>query len=265
MTEKRITGTKEWAASNEKMMLGCQHDCLYCYAKASAPRHGKIDIDKWANAFVWEKRLLKNIGKRKGTIMFPTTHDIHPDNLSDTKFFLNKLLRPGNKVLIVSKPHIECIQSICDSFKHYREQILFRFTIGSWDDDVLKYWEPGAPNFCERVSSLQYAYNSGYKTSVSMEPMLDREPWKTIIQVRKYVKDSIWLGKMNDWRRRLKTNGHDVSKMHPDLIHMIEHWENDDNIWSLYYQYKEDPLIKWKESIKTVVGIAPAEQAGMDI
>ena len=54
-----------------------------------------------------------------------------------------------------------------------REQLLFRFTVGSAKDDVLSFWEPGAPTFAERMASLELAWAHGYQTSVSCEPMLD--------------------------------------------------------------------------------------------
>jgi len=33
------TGTQEWAASNVNIQDGCEHDCLYCYAKIMAIRY----------------------------------------------------------------------------------------------------------------------------------------------------------------------------------------------------------------------------------
>ncbi len=260
---KEVFGTKEWSESSANFITGCQHDCLYGYCKAMAVRFKRATVDSWKTPVINEKALMKPIGKRKGTIMFPSTHDIHPDNLSDTMFFLSKLLRPGNNVLIVSKPHIACIQRICEAFQHYREQILFRFTIGSVNDDVLKFWEPGAPHYHSRLLSLVLAHEFGYKTSVSMEPMLDKKPEDVIDLVRPYVTDSIWLGKMNDPTSRLKINGH--SNIPSEFKDGIRHWMNDENVFSLYERYHDDPLIKWKESIKKVIGLKMPEEKGMDI
>jgi hypothetical protein len=36
----------------------------------------------------------------------------------------------------------------------------------------------------------------------------------------------------------------------------LERWQSDPNILKLYDKYKSDPMIKWKESIEKVVGIA---------
>jgi hypothetical protein len=34
--------------------------------------------------------------------------------------------------------------------------------------------------------------------------------------------------------------------------------------YTIYETFKSDPMVKWKESIKKVVGIPPVERAGMD-
>ena len=260
---KEIFGTKEWAGSNENIMFGCQHDCFYCYAKAMSPRHKSIDIDRWNKPISRHDQLEKNIGKRKKPIMFPSTHDLHPENIDIIIPFLGKLLEPGNKVLIVSKPHPEVIRTICNSFPQYKEQILFRFTMGSYFNHILEFWEPGAPNVFNRMESLRIAFEVGFKTSISCEPMLDGYIKEVVFHTRKYVTDSIWLGKMNDPTSRLKINGH--PNIPQEYKEGIRHWMSDDNIFSLYNRFKDDPMIKWKESIKKVIGLAMPEEKGLDI
>ena len=39
----------------------------------------------------------------------------------------------------------------------------------------------------------------------------------------------------------------------------------DDFIWSLYRRYKDDPMVKWKDSIKQVVGLDRPTVKGLDI
>ncbi len=36
----------------------------------------------------------------------------------------------------------------------------------------------------------------------------------------------------------------------------LEQWQADPNILKVYAKYKNDPMIRWKESIEKVVGIA---------
>jgi DNA repair photolyase len=173
---KVISGTLEWAVKNVNCIKGCSHQCKYCYARERALRFRQIGSkDEWKSPQVREKEVKKSRKKESGTVMFPTTHDIFPEMLDPCVTVIRKLLEAGNDVLIVSKPHLECIKRLCQEFTEYKSKILFRFTIGASDDNILKYWEPGAPIFSERIQSLQWAFSSGFKTSVSCEPMLDAE------------------------------------------------------------------------------------------
>ena len=62
----------------------------------------------------------------------------------------------------------------------------------------------GAPKFEERMASLVYAHQHGFKTSVSVEPMLDSKNIVHLFQVLKpHVTDSIWIGKLNHIRQRV--------------------------------------------------------------
>ncbi|HQO39114.1 MAG TPA: radical SAM protein, partial [Spirochaetota bacterium] len=170
----RATGTREWAAHSRNIYVGCANDCTYCYAKAMAIRFGRKTADSW-KAMELQPAALRKTTKTGGHIMFPTTHDITPAVADTCISYLEKLLCAGNELLIMSKPHYECVVRMCDAFADYKDQILFRFTIGSANDEVLKLWEPGAPSYLERVKALQYAFRVGFNTSVSCEPMLDFE------------------------------------------------------------------------------------------
>jgi DNA repair photolyase len=115
--------------------------------------------ENWHIEEVNQTQLEKKAKKVDGFIMFPSSHDITPINLSSSIAFLRKLLKTGNNVLIVSKPHFEVIKTICEEFSSYKKNILFRFTIGSIDSNTLKFWEPDAPDYNERKKCLKYAYD----------------------------------------------------------------------------------------------------------
>ena len=112
MTKK--FGTKEWSDYSVNCVSGCSHDCLYCYAKSMAIRFKRKSNDDWGDEEIRWKDVYKKRKKLNGIIMFPTSHDITPSNLSACYEVLEKLVKAGNKVVVVSKPHLECITKICD-------------------------------------------------------------------------------------------------------------------------------------------------------
>ena len=256
----KVSGTKEWAKRNINCLSGCEHDCHYCYAKQMAVQYGRKTPTTWKDEEVVK---IKPAGGKPTVIMFPTTHDITPSSLSVCRTQIRNILSNGHKLLIVSKPHVDCITAICEEFKDYKNQILFRFTIGSASNETLKLWEPGAPSFDERLEALKLAHRRGFKTSISSEPMLDDKIDAVIKRVAPFVTDAIWLGKMNKPKARLSMN-----KAPEEVVRASEalaQLQCDANILALYERYKDNPQIKWKDSIKKVVGLNEPEAIGLDI
>ncbi len=262
--KKQVFGTYEWATSNANFINGCIHDCKYCYSKEMAIRFKRKTPANWVNEEINYKQLEKNFKKADGYIMFPSSHDISPENLDSSLIFLDNLLKNGNNVLIVTKPHFAVIEKICDKFSKHKKHILFRFTIGSCDTETLRFWEPNAPSFEERIQSLNYAYDLGFKTSVSCEPILDTNTQRLVEEIIPFVTDAIWIGKPNFLLRRLKMNG--ITDI--DTIKKAEELnagQSDEWILELYSIFKQNPKIKWKESIKKIANIERTTIKGLDI
>lgn len=256
-------GTQEWAASNVNIQDGCEHDCRYCYAKTMAIRFKRATATSWKHPRLRQHDLDRGFTKRSGRIMFPTAHDVTDRNLDACLAVLQKILAAGNDVLIVSKPRIACINRLCSELALYRAQIVFRFSIGSTDSKVLTFWEPGAPSFTERLACLQLAYAAEFATSVSGEPMLDSNPDALITAARPYVTDAIWLGKINRLRQILPFN----CPGDPESLRVGESLmttQSDTKIRALYTRHRGESIIKWKDSIKTVVGIDRPKASGLD-
>ena len=264
-TERKcVFGTHEWAEHNANFIDGCKHDCKYCYSKEMAIRFRRKTPDNWENENIREKILRKSFKKHDGKIMFPSSHDIHPDHLKETIYFLEKILNAGNTVLLVTKPHLICIKTICKKFRNFKENIIFRFTIGSNNSEILNFWEPGAPDFPERFESLKWAFNNGFETSVSCEPMLDENIEDVVKHLSPLVTDYIWIGKMNFLIKRLKINGYEDTVTLKRAKELIE-LQSDKNILELYKILKNNKKVKWKESIKKVVGLKIPTKKGLDI
>jgi len=243
----KIQGVKEWAEASYNIQSGCKFNCAYCYAKAHAIRFKRHTAESW------EKPIPKEnitVPKNK-TVMFPTTHDIRRINIQRFQFNLYRLIEAKNKIIIVSKPSYNCIVSICNSFKDFKHNILFRFTIGSLQDDILSFWEPRAPEASERIACLQYAFINGFKTSVSMEPLLNIDFDQTvndILHLEQLVNEKIWIGKMNQGASRLTINGH--SDKIKDFRKLDSYW-NQEMLKKLQKQPDISDLgnkIAWKEN-----------------
>ncbi len=246
--EKRKTGTREWAETGRNIQLGCEHDCLYCYAKAAARRFGKASVDSW--------RIPEAYGyppsPRKRGVMFPTAHDITPFHLDRCEDYLKWLLAHENKVVIVSKPNPKCVERLLNTLNLWRSQVLWRFTIGSSNDKWMEFWEPGAPRLNDRLSSLHLANKAGWQTSVSMEPMLDEHPEEVVERVRPFVTESIWIGVMRKVRSRLSLNlGRNSLAINAGEA-LMGFWD-DTRVLDLVARFQHDPVILWKDSIQEVI------------
>ena len=259
---KSIHGTGEWADKNINIQTGCEHDCRYCYAKCMAIRFGRSTTESWCKPVLRPEPI--KIRKNKGMIMFPSTHDITPRNIDTCIAALNKLLVVGNKVLIVSKPHLKCVKRMCRELDGYKEQVLFRFTIGSTSNATLAYWEPGAPEFQERLESLKWAHAQGYRTSISCEPMLDNKIKALVKKVEPFVTDAIWFGRINRLRQRLAINCPADQEARQKADALIALWPNEAVI-KLHAAVGDNPKIRWKDGLKKVLGIQQPTVKGMDI
>lgn len=247
---KITCGTKEWADHNGNCFYGCSNACRYCYACNIAIHYGRATRETWKDMKVNQKALLKTYRKTKGRWMFPTSHDItdDPEVMRVCFIVLKKLLENGNQVLVTTKPRIVVLQKIDDLFSEYKNQIQFRFTITSVNDDLLKFWEPNTPRFKERMESLKFAFEKGYKTSVSIEPFLDYDPGQLVEIVQPFCTESIWIGKMNYIAR----NGipkedipfYEAVRIGCELNHLKE----------IYDRLKNHSKIRFKDSIINKLG-----------
>ncbi len=259
---KRLTGTKEWSDVSANCVLGCTHRCRYCYARAIALRFNRItDPGAWGTTYNGGN--LKALAKRwknVGTVMFPTTHDITPEFLGPCLTMIGNILDAGNRILIVSKPHLECIAAICKRFGSERDRITFRFSIGSADSGPLWAWEPGAPGFVSREDCLVHAFVRGFETSVSCEPLLVPGGRRHAEKVRylfdrlePHVTDTIWIGKLNQIDQRV------IPGTDPALIAGVKAGQTDEAVRRVYEALRHEPKVRWKDSYQMVLRLNSAK------
>ena len=248
---KSETGAGEWAGYNCNIVNGCSHGCLYCYGRSMAKRFKRID-----NNDAWLEEKLRDVTTAKckkypKPIMFQTTSDITPAIIKPYRCHLYNILKAGNFVISVSKPHRECIEAICTEFSSFRDNLILRFTIGGLDNEALRVWEPGAPALNERLWCLRYAFEQGFKTSLSSEPMLVNceAAERFYYCVEPLVTEDIWFGKMGGVGGFKEHSDPEVVRRAVELIQVYK----DKSILKFVETMTGLPKVEWKDSIKKVI------------
>lgn len=267
-----IKGTKEWAKKNYNIQVGCENNCRYCYAAANAQRFKMRDRDKWHEPVVNMMKVHARFRDGDTTMMFPSAHDITPRNADESAYVVDKMLRAGRKVLVVSKGGPGLIQFAHELTTYaarydYMQKLVagagrqpmlnFRVSITSRSEANRYTWEPNAPTYAERLETLKYLWSSNMETSVSIEPMLEdvNTTFKMMLDVEPYVTESIWVGKMNMLKRRFYDG-----KLEPGfkgiMFSSIEENQTDDEILRLVDMVENSNLketVIWKDSIRDVI------------
>jgi DNA repair photolyase len=248
------TGTAEWAETTYNVGRGCSNGCLYCYACANALRFKQISSrEEWLTETLTRNAEITSFPARGGIVMFPSTHDITPAYLSSYIRVARLMLSRGNRLLIVTKPRLDCIRPLLAELAPWREQCLLRFTIGTVTDAYSRFWEPGAPLPGMRIQALYEAQAAGWRTSVSIEPMLEgpRGALRVLEAVAPYVTDTVWIGRMNKPRQRVDISQHRLA------VVVIEGSQSDELIRDLVAEVSGEErfarLVRWKDSIRRVV------------
>jgi len=259
---RKISGTREWAVAEINCCIGCSYNCRYCYARLAALKNGSIaEPEAWVRSRIDHQATAAGHPRYPGQVMFPTAHDIDAHNLDASIQVIGNLLAAGNRVLIVSKPSLFCIERLCDRFYDERDRLLFRFTITARDDAMLAFWEPGAPVYRERLQALEFACNQDFATSVSIEPMLDGPDIEGLVaDCTPYTTHSIWIGKMNKIDERVAV---DTPRTAAEVAR-IRSEQGDWCITAIYESLRKHPLVRWKESIKETVGLELLQESGLD-
>ncbi len=129
--EEILFGTKEWAPYNFNFISGCSNDCTYWYAKEMAIRFKRKTSDTWKDEDPVPMKG-KSFRKRDGRIMIPSSHDITPSNIDLALEVMCKLLKNGNELLIVTKPHFSCVKRIIDQLGYksaIRVEVYYRICL----------------------------------------------------------------------------------------------------------------------------------------
>lgn len=219
-------------------------------------------------------KVIHQIRKRKSgsnLFMYPTSHDIFPldctceiskeirESISLDQYkkieecyktslnVIDHVLHVGNRLLLVTKPHYKFIQDCISRFKQFKDQIIFRFTITSLGNKLMREFEPKAPDFKERMECIDIALKNGFNVTISIEPFLDMNPIKLIeyLNLNFPGLSEIWLGAMSKVPKKRFTES---QSRYLDNIY------NRNNIMAIRKKITElnDPRIKIKHSFRRI-------------
>ncbi|MFX1340639.1 MAG: hypothetical protein ACFFDK_18660, partial [Promethearchaeota archaeon] len=104
-------------------------------------------------------------------------------------------------------------------------------------------------------NSLRYANSLNYKTSVSIEPFLDKDPIPLVKKLYLYVSETIWIGKMN----YIKRNYNSIQEL--NFYSEIRENYKIQNILRIIFQLRRYKKIRYKDSIAKLNLEIPSIQA----
>lgn len=190
-----------WACNFYK---GCSNGCSYCYLKNGVLAHvmgGDKPVLKscFYNEIhaleVFEKELSKNIDSlREYGLFFTFTSDPMLDKcISLTKSAVQICLAYNIPVKILTKRADWLDNFTLHSTKeNMLNLIAFGFTLTGHDE-----LEPGASTNAERIEAMKILHDAGYKTFASIEPIIDFESSKKMIQQTTRFCDLYKIGLMS--------------------------------------------------------------------
>ena len=91
---------------------------------------------------------------------------------------------------------------------------------------------------------MRFAWESGFKTSVSVEPFLDYDPTELIKTVAPFVTESIWIGKMNYMARENLSDEEELQYNKVRRNYETRHLQR------IYHKLNGRPKIRFKDSIR---------------
>lgn len=166
---------------------GCPHECIYCYVKSGrAARFYTGDIA------LSEAAMNDNLGKGR-TIFVAHMIDMFAEGVPSIliSMVLKKLRDyPKNTYLLQTKnPH-----RIMEFVDELPKKVIFATTIETDDDNVIRWTSKTAPLPMDRAGGLSFLKSRGYRTELTIEPILkfDLERFKMVIDLAN--PDSISIG-----------------------------------------------------------------------
>ena len=155
--------------------VGCQHDCVYCYARFMKRFTGHTEpwgafVDVKVNALeLLAKEILK---KKPGNVWISGVCDAYQPlerQYRLTRKCLEILVESGWPVRVQTKSPL--VLRDLDILKQGKD-VEVGFTITTADERMGQIFEPGAPPNAKRIEALEALHGSGIRTFAMIAPLL---------------------------------------------------------------------------------------------
>jgi DNA repair photolyase len=184
--------------------VGCQHSCIYCYAKFMKRFTGHSELwGEFVDVKINAPELLdcEVKKKKKGNVWISGVCDAYQPlekKYQLTRRCIEILVENGWPFTVLTKSplvlrDIELLKKAKDSE--------VGFTITTADEKVRKIFEPNAPPIAKRVEALDILHTAGIKTFVMIAPLLPGA--EGLVDMLKGKVDNVLIDRLNyhyaDW------------------------------------------------------------------
>lgn len=185
----------EWAINP---YVGCQHACLYCYAKF-IKKWRPASYGKWGT-WVEAKTNAPEIVKGKyvkGWVYMSSICDPYQPVEKELKLTRRILENMDKRIKLIVQTKSNLVLRDIDLFKQFKN-IEIGLTINSFRGKTKKLFEPNSPTNTERIKTLQKLKEEDFKTYAFVSPIIpDLINLKDIISKTKQYVDYYWFEFLN--------------------------------------------------------------------
>lgn len=183
--------------------VGCEHGCLYCYARFSGRlvAHGLLD---WGNYLYYRSNIVEVLKKdlttkAPGEVYLSSITDPYQpieDKLQLTRAAL-RLFASSRRFSVAIQTKSPLVLRDVDILGDMKDRCTIGFTIAMWDDWA-RVFEPRAPAPSTRLDALKELSKDGFRTYVFVGPVIPNleNPLEIISRVKDYV-DYVYLDRLN--------------------------------------------------------------------
>jgi DNA repair photolyase len=184
--------------------VGCQHDCLYCYARFMKRFTGhKERWGEFVDVKINAHELLASEVKKKKAQRVWISGVCDPYQPLETKYMLTKrcleiLVENGWPLTVQTKSSL-VLRDI--GILKRADNVEVGFTITTMEESVRKIFEPGASPVNERIEALMHLHAEGIRTFAMVAPILPGA--EGLVSVLKGKVDYVIVDRLNyhyaDW------------------------------------------------------------------